>query len=222
MPEQRGPALVVFDVCDTLYSANTTFDFLRFHARTRANGELAERLRQWTAVRSPRGFFAAVILRIFGVDLARTRVIDALRGESHEVLTRSAREYVARVLPAKANAVVHDRLRRHRDQGDRVMLVSSSLDIVIGEIANLLEVEFSASELEFASDRCTGRLRSDLTGRKAAVVQARRGNATCLQVYTDNRTDIDLLRIADHGTVIVPAGERQTSWAGADVEYVRL
>ena len=222
MPEPRDSALVIFDVCDTLYDANTTFGFLAFYAERSGNTELKRRMSHWTSLRTVRGFFGAVVLRLFGIDIGRARVIHALRGDTRDALTQSAHDYVGTTLPSKMNRTVHDRLRGHRDSGDRVVLLSSSLDIVIRAIAEILDVEFSASILEFANGYCTGRLQSDLTGRKAPVAASLRRGERILHVYTDNRTDNDLLEIADRRTVIFPAGSRQHRWAGADCEYVEL
>jgi len=222
MPGPTTPAFVVFDVCDTLYDANTTFGFLRHHAERTRSTRLNAALRAWASTRTARGLVAAASLKVLRIDLARIKVIAALRGELRDTLEQTARDYVDAILPRTINAAVHERLREHQRKGDRVVLISSSLDIVVAEIARVLGVDFSASVLEFVGDRCTGRLAVDLTGRKAEIAGALRRGEGLMHVYTDNRTDIDLLTIADRRSVILPAGAPQQHWAGTDCEYVSL
>lgn len=131
--------------------------------------------------------------------------------------------YANNVLPASENTRLHEALSHHRAAGDRVMIVSSSLDLIVAPIAGLLKVEFEASTLGFEGDRCTGQITRDLTGRKAALVeQARRHECGLLVVYTDNQSDKALIELADRATVVLPQGKHDGHWAGEDVQYVRL
>lgn len=220
-PAVRGP-LVVFDVCDTLYSANTTFGFIRYLARTSGDARLADTLRRWTSRASPIFLLGALAHRLLGLDLARRSVIAALAGWTRQSLETAARAYVSDDLARCMNAPVLDRLEQHRRAGDRLLLVSSSLDIVVAQIARSLGVGFEASTLQFEDGRCTGRLARDLTGRKAELVASLRERGEALHVYTDNRSDAALLAISDSRTVIIPNGASKARWAGPDCDYVEL
>lgn len=214
--------LVVFDVCDTLYSANTTFGFVRHLARTSGEPRIAATLRRWTSRSSPVFLLGALAHRLLGADLARRAVVASLAGRPRGSLEAAARAYVSDDLAHRINAPVLDRLAAHRAAGDRVLLVSSSLDIVVAEIARALGVGFEASTLQFDGERCTGRLARDLTGRKAELVASLRSAGEALHVYTDNRSDSGLLAIADRRTVIIPSGAGKARWAGRDCDYVEL
>ena len=211
----------VFDVCDTLFSANTTLDFLRFHAQRSGDVKLNRALERWTARSSPAFYAGALALRLLHRDIGRTRIIAALHGSPRDELERAARDYVRESLSARSVQPVHERLRQHLARGDRVILASSSLDLVIAPVAKSLGVEtWVASELGFRDGRCTGRLVHDLTGRKSQAIAGILEASEAIHVYTDNRSDRDLLALADRRTVILPSGSRRGRWAGKDCEYV--
>lgn len=218
----ENPTLVVFDLCDTLYAENTTVGFIRHYAAATRNREIEMSLRRWLNRKSPVFYLGAAAYRVAGYDIARKQLIAALAGETRERLVAIAGDY-ARALPRVANAAVHERLERHRAAGDRIVLVSSSLDIVVEAVAALLQTEFTASTLHFSGDICTGRLARDLTGKKGAVVrELMAGAQNRLKVYTDNRSDRALVTMADEATIIVPRGTRTTQWAGSGCEYLEL
>lgn len=218
-----APALAIFDVCDTLYAANTTVAYLNHLASSGAHPAVARAIDRWTTRRSPLFWVGAVAHRLLGRDVARARLIAALRGEPRDTLEAAARDFAANILPALANAPLIERLEAHRAAGDRVMLVSSSLDVVIAAIASRLEVEFAASTLGFHDDRCTGKIERDVTGKKDDIVRNLAGEKSSrLFVYTDNRTDLALVRLADRATIVIPRGQRDERWGGADADTIRL
>lgn len=221
MAEPPRP-IAVFDVCDTLFSTNTTTGFLRFLANRRKDARISAALERWTSRSSPAFYWGVLTYRIAGWDLARSRLIATLRGHSRGDLNAAADEYVATELSDQMVEPVHARLQRHRERGDRVILASSSLDIVIAAIARDLGVEWVASELGFNDEKCTGALVNDLTGRKPAAISALTPPGASLHVYSDNRSDKALLRMADQCTIILPEGSGSRRWAGEGCEYLAL
>lgn len=214
--------IAVFDVCDTLFSTNTTTGFLRFYARRSGDPRIAAAVRRWTSRSGLTFYLGAFTYRLAGWDLARTRLIAALRGHSRRELEEAAASYVTDELDRQVVEPVHARLRQHVERGDRVILASSSLDVVIGAVARGVGVEWVASELGFEGDKCTGRLKSDLTGRKPEAISGIVPPGASLHVYTDNRSDKALLRMAERCTIILPPGSKAGRWAGEDCEYVAL
>jgi len=214
--------IAVFDVCDTLFSVNTTVGFLRFYSRRTGDAGMSAALDRWTSRSSPAFYLGALTYRLAHWDLARTRLIATLRGHSRDRLVTSADEYAGAELSRRIVEPVHTRLQEHRERGDRVILASSSLDIVIAAIARDLAVEFVASELGFANGKCTGIIVNDLTGRKPAAISALVAPGASLHVYTDNRSDKALLQMANRCTIIVPAGSNSRRWAGEACEYLAI
>ncbi len=217
-----GRPLVIFDLCDTLYDANTTVDFIDHYQSLHQDQAIGRTLRQWSSKTSLRFYLGALAQRLFGLDLARQRIVGALAGEPKSQLAEAAADYARNPLPARANKLLHDRLNAHLASGDQVVLLSSSLDLVVAEIAAVLGVAYRASKLGFDGDRCTGRLELDLTGRKAAAVRDLIERAASIWVYTDNRSDRDLVAIADRATIVVPRGKADVRWGGHRCEYIRL
>ncbi|MCL6697365.1 haloacid dehalogenase-like hydrolase [Sphingomonas sp. NSE70-1] len=214
--------LVIFDVCDTLYDANTTIGFIRYYQSRHASGALAKALSRWLDRGSPFFYAGAAAHHLLGWDVARQRIIAALDGEPRSRLTDAAFQYVRDILPASANQPIHDRLKAHQEAGDRVILMSSSIDLVVSQIAAVLDTEYRASVLEFDDDLCTGRLAADLTGRKADQLRGLAGPGIETWVYTDNRSDKNLVASVGRATIVLPRGRRQDRWAGDNCEYISL
>lgn len=217
------PSLVVFDVCDTLYECNTTVGFIRHYAAAEQNRRIERVLNRWLDRGSPFFYLGAILHRLAGHDIARMRLIASLAGEPRARLATVADDYARQSLPGLANAAVHKRFDRHRAAGERVVLVSSSVDLAVEPIAELLGVEYCASTMEFADGVCTGRLTRDLTGKKAAVVRDLAGGQPFrLTVYTDNQSDRELVAMADEATIIIPREAAGYRWAGGACEYLEL
>lgn len=213
--------LAVFDICDTLYSVNTTTGFLRFFAERNA-AHLLPVIERWTDRRHASWWIGAVAHRLVGHDLARFRMIASLAGFDRAFIEREAGIYAADYLPRLANPPIMERLQHHVEQGDDVWLLSSSIEPVVSAIGRLLGVRSHGSELGFIDDQCTGKLAQDLSGRKAQWLAHQAPLlARPLTVYTDNRSDLSLLELADHGTIVLPKGQRR-HWAGKQYDYVQL
>lgn len=214
--------LVLFDLCDTLYDANTTMDFIGHYHTCSGSRHIGRVIRRWSSKHSPYFYLGALSHRFFGDDLARKRIIASLARQPRGKLSDVAADYVQNILPARANGLLHDRLREHLNTGDQVILLSSSLDIIVSEVASKLGLDYRASRLGFNKDLCTGRLERDLTGRKSEAVSDLLGAATYVHVYTDNRSDRDLVQLADCATIVIPRGASSEPWGGKSCEYLRL
>jgi HAD superfamily phosphoserine phosphatase-like hydrolase len=217
--------LAIFDVCGTLYDENTTAGFLSYYHSSAEHAWFPRLKRRWASRSSPCFYLGAAASRLVHWDIARERLVASLRGETRASLRGAARRYAAEVLPDRENPVLHERLDEHRRAGDRVVLVSNSLDIVIEAIAQRLEVEFRASRLGFSGEICDGRIVDDLTGRKAQTVRAlaaEHEGAPTLHVFTDNESDRDIVELADRATVVIPKGRSASMWKGQRCETIRL
>ncbi len=225
MSDMPDPGLAVFDLCDTLYAENTTYGFIRwFHARSGRRGR-AWLIRLLESRFLPIFWLLAALHRFPGVDLPRRIAVLTLRGLSRSELESAAAGYAASHLPGAAVPATQERLSCHRAAGDRVVIVSSSLDIVVAAVARLLGAEGIGSTLGFRDGRCTGRIDRDLTGRKAPLVAAlaREGpGRPVVHVYSDNLADRALLAAADRPTVVIPAGRSRAPWGEFDAAFLEL
>jgi HAD superfamily phosphoserine phosphatase-like hydrolase len=198
--------LAIFDVCGTLYDENTTYGFLSFFHQ-RIGSDAFQRLNaRWMGRTSPFFYLGALSYRLRGLDIARSHLVASLRGVPEADLVAASEAYAETVLPRRKNQPLIERLERHRAAGDRIVLISNSLDFVIAGIAKTLQVEFRASKLGFAEGLCTGRIEVDLTGRKASLLPsltAGLGPGKHVYVYTDNLSDRDLIERADQAAIVI-------------------
>lgn len=219
----NGPKLVVFDVCNTLYDANTTFDFVRHTLSDRWWFRALDLALLHRA--SPLYWAQAALYRLGGVDIPRWVMIACLSGFDRNDLRQAAHRYVSGPLATRQIAQTHVRLRQHAQTGDRIVLISNSLDAVVGAIAESLRVEWRASRLAYRGERCVGRLEADLTGRKLGIARelgAEYDPAPELVVYTDNLSDRPLVEAADAATVVIPPRGDRAGWQGVRAEYLVL
>lgn len=223
MSERTVTGIVIFDVCDTLYSENTTFGFIRFALRDHLWFRVYDRL--LTSRSSPVFLVIAVLERVFRIDLTKMLAVRCLKGFEREELERAATRYVTERLQGLQVTETHERLSEHKVKGDYIVLISSSLAPVVAAVAAQFDVEWHASQLEMREGRCGGRLASDLTGRKKDIaddIRARVGSYHPLTVYTDNLTDRLLVEGADHPVVIIPRNKTRAKWSGVDAEFLFL
>ncbi|WP_222927023.1 HAD family hydrolase [Sphingomonas gilva] len=221
MPSER--AVAIFDVCGTLYDANTTAGFVTYVAE-RSERRFAALSTAATLSRlSPLRYGLRVVGLVLRRDLGRAVLLHTLRGLPESRLDMWAREYVAERLSLVQIAETHACLRAAQQQGDRVVLVSNSIDPVVRAIAARLNTDYVSSRLEIVDGRATGRLAQDLTGIKHELVEhVRQGCAGRLTVISDNASDAQLLALADRPVIVRHRGKRHPAHAGIEAEFIHV
>jgi phosphoserine phosphatase len=213
--------LAVFDVCDTLYAQNTTFGFVRYLMRHTKRFHIFDRtlMFRWSPV-----FLSILIIgKIAKKDYLRNIYLRWLKGRMRWELESAADAYVAEVLQPLALVETHAKFDKAKSQGQAVYLCSASIDCVVDAIARRLGARCYSSKLHYVNDTCTGKLVKDLTGTKKEIVMNIPGvnvGVTHIRVFTDNISDMDLVKIADDATIILPGGRGKEKWAGFSVEFV--
>ena len=215
----------VFDVCDTLFYSNTTFDFLHFVvAQCGSVGQRAT-LRALTARWSPLFVGLVVWQKLTGGDPVKAAALRLLAGIPKAELYALGRRFVAEFLPPRRIARTHELLAGLVGGHTRVLLLSASLDPVIAALAEELgHVEFVSSQLEYAADgRCTGRLQHELTGQKQHALRQVLGSGTepaRLAVATDNFTDRELVTQAAVRYVVVHNAAAKQFWQELNPQFI--
>lgn len=99
----------------------------------------------------------------------------------------------------------------HRSRGDRLIIASASLDIYTAALATLWDVpEVVCTRLEWQSGMLTGRLNGpNLRGEaKLTAVKQILGDVQDQRpeifAYSDDHSDLPLLKFADHGFAVDP------------------
>lgn len=184
--------LAIFDVCGTLYRCNTLFTYIRWRM-----GRLP--LPDSFPVKA-----ADSLLRPLGLPLRRLMYVRTLRFMDAQQFQESVCEFAAQVLPQYIRESAVQLLKSLQQNGWRVVLLSGTTDVIVKEVAAVLGVdEFEGSSLEQVNGRLTGRFDDLLAGRKHELL-CRYEPYNELFVCTDNRNDLDLLKLADRRRIYCP------------------
>jgi phosphatidylglycerophosphatase C len=191
------PGIAAFDFDGTLVPGDS---FTRYLSRLLGRDGLASALtRAMPAMISGyrlagRDAAKAALLRhaVKGVEVARAMAVGE---EFASGLSRQVRPYM------------RDRLSWHSDQGHLLVLVSASLDLYLGPFGRIEGFDnVMATALEVGDDgRLTGRLRGAnvRAAQKAALLAEMIGDEqVTLWAYGDSRGDHEMLRMADHPTLV--------------------
>ena len=204
----------MLDVCDTLFLSNTTFDYLRWYLRRRSPNKLT-RLKLLVSKFSPKFWYLILKGRFQKKDIIRYQAISLLKGESLVRLKAEASLFYEQFLASRKNQKVWKLLTDLHEKfpGDERVLVSSSLDIIISEVADRLGIsEFYASELEVRNGIITGRLASDVHGQKHLLVKHKlEGDYETIAV-TDNLSDMEMAKQCGSVYIVVYKPKQLKQW----------
>ena len=124
-----------------------------------------------------------------------------LRGIPESQAQQAGVAFAQNVLPSLVRLQALERIRWHQARGDKVVVVSASLNVYLVEWCRQLELDLLCSELEVKAGYLTGRYRlPDCCGaEKSRRVMAQYDLATYRLVYAygDTPEDLDMLSLAD-------------------------
>jgi phosphatidylglycerophosphatase C len=135
-------------------------------------------------------------------DPTMCRVMSRLgfRGDDPARLRRLGEQYARDVLPDLIRPAALERIVWHKARGDRVVVVSASLDVYLEPWCRSIGVDVICTQLEVRNGRCTGRyLRGDCCGEeKARRVRERYslGEYATIYAYGDTKDDRPMLALA--------------------------
>jgi phosphatidylglycerophosphatase C len=217
-PEASTPGVAAFDFDGTLTDGGSVFDFL-------------------STVVGPRTAYAAAASlspRLVHADLVGGSVADAtkerlfertLAGITVERLEEVAADFAPAHLERHLRPEVHERLDWHRRRGDRVVVVSASLDVYVriagtllgadGVVATRLADEDGVLTGHYDGANCRG---EEKVRRLRSWVDRSPGAGGILWAYGNSRGDLRMLRAADIGVNVGRLGRlgRLREFAGLD------
>ncbi|AKJ42873.1 HAD family hydrolase [Pragia fontium] len=184
---------VIFDICDTLYAQNTTFEFIHF-LETKGVIKHSSLFRFY-----PTKFILIVLYKFFRWDLYRELMILRLKGIPIEMLRSCAEDYYNEVLAEKKIDRTHELLEKFQASTNcEVVLCSASIDVVVSEIAKKLNItNFFSTSLSYSNGVCEGKIERDILGKKSTLFSDK-----LYWVVTDNKSDLDLIKFSENYTVI--------------------
>ncbi|MCD1258759.1 haloacid dehalogenase-like hydrolase [Paenibacillus athensensis] len=202
--------LAVFDVCGTLYRANTMFAFVDAYCRGRRGYAAFRKLRG----SRPARLANAVLHRLTGRDLFRAWTLRWLAGAPADELAACGERLVRETLAGLAHQPVTALLRRLSEDGYTIALASGSLDLIVRPAAQALGAShWAAAMLGYTvGGAATGRLQQDLLLSKREWVIAGFRDLERLVVVTDNKTDRPLVELADEAYAVTASERDRRFW----------
>jgi phosphoserine phosphatase len=215
---------VIFDICNTLFDSNTTFDFLRYCVGQRLFSTKRRYVYHAALNRLSPGFWTIAALQvILRADLHKKIGAFLLRGLRAEMVERWAAMFYKDYLSTRQIEVSFGLLNRYARSN--VLLASATFKPVGAAIATELRVTGCVcTELEIVSGVYTGHISREVCGHKLRAI----AELLCdpgirfEAVVSDNRSDLCLmLRSKDSYALCHNANQVQFWSAVSGVQVVR-
>lgn len=189
---------VYFDVCGTLFKVNTTFDFICFFHKKKSN--ILKRIYCFFLM----SIFCKILHRLFKFSL-RNAFFKTISNVSKFELYDCAEEYIEYILKYNKIPQVFSYFDTYLHKpGYNVILVSAAIDPVISTLANRYGIEFYCSKLEYINNNFSGKLVSDLKGKKKKIIEKEALNYI---FYSDNYDDLICSDLVKEYIYIVKKGK---------------
>jgi phosphatidylglycerophosphatase C len=184
--------LALFDFDGTISYGNTFTPFLYFAADPK-------RIAAGRLVLAP--LIAGYKLGIVSDSTAReTAVTFGFRGKREVDVRAAGARYAREVLPAVIRPNAMEKIRWHKTQGDRVVVVSASLNMYLDEWCRELELDVICTELDARNGILTGRYRHGdcIRDEKPARIlrKYRLQDYPVVYAYGDSEDDRPMLNLA--------------------------
>lgn len=182
---------VVFDLCGTLLSSNTTLDFIRYIDNSFFRNYILDNI-----------FFkypVSLLGKFLSMDIYRYLFITRLKGHLKNELEEKAFNFIAEQFLHKSIPETMKMLHNEVVSGSNIIICSASLDCVVKAVVEHLEIKCSCifSELQYTDDVCEGVLLRDVLGKKHNLIASQID-----LVVTDNLTDLELVRKSNNSFII--------------------
>jgi HAD superfamily hydrolase (TIGR01490 family) len=185
--------LALFDFDHTITSADTYSRFLYSIARPGEARRGKLMLAPWL-IGYRIGMVSAMALRA-----RATRF--AFRGRSRHEIAGCGERYAREILPGLLRPEMMRRIAWHQDRGDRIVIVSGSLDSYLQPWCSQHGLELICNALDWEDDRLTGRYHPvDRASAKAMHIRAQYDLAAYPEIYAygDSSEDREMLALARH------------------------
>lgn len=125
------------------------------------------------------------------------------KGTSEEKMLSLCRDYAQKELPKQVKKEAMEAISRHKERGDRLILISASIDAYLKPWADAAGFDsILSSRLEFKEGAVTGNLvgKNCRAEEKVARLKNLLGDLKRFEIYAygDSRGDKELLESADH------------------------
>ena len=124
------------------------------------------------------------------------------RNRSMDSFRKAADDFCRNSIPTILRPEAWDRLRRHQDQGDRVVIVSATPELILAPWCEEYGLDLLATRLQVISGRLTGRIDGENCRGEIKVKQIRNRYSLSdyekIYAYGDTTGDLPMLSLATH------------------------
>lgn len=184
--------LALFDFDGTI-TVNDTFTAFLPHALSRRHILLGRIVLAPVVVGYKFGIVSAPLIRTLVSAFA-------FRGKDEATVRAAGEHYARECLPRFVRPQALERIQWHKARGDRVVVVSCSLDVYLAAWCRMHGLELICNELEAKGGRLTGRLREGDRGPfKSQLIldRYRLGEYADVYAYGDTHEDESMLDLAN-------------------------
>ncbi|RYZ86098.1 MAG: HAD family hydrolase [Proteobacteria bacterium] len=138
---------------------------------------------------------------VSGTQVRKKIISIGFKGDALEHVQKLGEAYARDVIPGLVREEALERIRWHKNQGDKIVVVSASLDLYLKPWCETYDLDLICSKLEVKEGRLTGKyLGGDCTaGEKRTRVEKAYDlkNYKKVYAYGDTNEDNELLAMAD-------------------------
>lgn len=215
--------ILVFDVCDTLFYSNTTFDFIAYVLKSTSRTKYLA-LKALISRTSPVAWPLMVLAKLSKVDWQKKLALQLLKGITKEELYAYGRSFCQEYLNTCKIQQTHALLSQTHAEGTLLLLLSASLDPVIAAVADSVGATFKSTELQYDKNGVfTGEIKKEMTGQKLNELKnILKDSDYHLTVATDNFTDRHLVEAAHKRYVVIYNEKARAYWQDLSPEFIQL
>jgi len=201
--------IALFDVCDTLYSVNTTFSFLDNYFTEHKKYLWFRKFTKLFVVKVAN----YLIYKYTKKDLIRLYATTFLKEKALQEIESYGHKFVNGFLSTKLKEPILNMLTHYKEEGYTIVLMSGSYEFIIKEVAEYVQADyFYASKLKEHDGFYFGRYDEDILLSKRELLAQNFPIIEELIVVSDNKTDLPLLQIANSAYAVCNKQKDCTFW----------
>ena len=198
------PALVIFDLDNTILNGDSDYAMINYLVHTQALDESAGKQNQIFIEDYQRGEL--------DFDAYTTFALSAYIGMTRSEINECMLPFVAKVIEPMINTLALKIIHDHGDSGDTILLASATNELIVQPIAKRLDIQnVIGTQVKFINDKCTGEYipPSALGEGKLQLVQQwmQKNNFddfNGVTFYSDSINDLPLLEAVDFPKAVNP------------------
>ncbi len=200
----RKPALVIFDLDNTILNGDSDYAMINYLVHTQALDESAGKKNQLFIEDYQRGEL--------DFDAYTTFALSAYIGMTRSEINEFMLPFVAKVIEPMINTLALKIIHDHGDSGDTILLASATNELIVQPIAQRLDIHnVIGTQVKFINGKCTGEYIPPSAlgaGKKLLVQQWMQKNNfddfSGVTFYSDSINDLPLLEAVDFPKAVNP------------------